>query len=1073
MPARGNGLPGVSISVGTNSVISDASGNYAISNLAVGPVLIIATNTGYVGLTNALTLTNSPTNLFNFTMSPVILGANALRIVLTWGAQPRDLDSYTLTPTIGGTTHEISFFNKGSLTAAPFAQLDVDDTSGFGPETTSITNLFPGTYEFYVNNFSGTPVLAGCGAQVQVYTAAGLIQTITEPATGTGDYWRVLLIDGNSGQITVLNTLTNVQPTTPATLAPVILDQPASQTGYLNNTVTFSAAASGQAPLAYQWFFNSNPIGSATNALLTLSNLQANQTGNYFLVVTNSLGSVTSSIATLTVLISSVPFVTVPPQSQTRSVGQSAFFSVTAAGLPPLGYQWFKDGAAISGAIGNILSLGPARTNQAGNYTVVVSNSAGSVTSSLPAVLTVTPPPTTSRVLAWGKNTFGQATVPAGLSNVTAIAAGDLHTAALKSDGTVVAWGYNVGRQTNVPPGLSGVTAIAAGNSHTVALKSDGTVVQWGSYPSGGSSVPAGLSNVTAIAAGGQHTVALKSDGTVVAWGNNSNGELRVPAGLSGVTAIAAGHYNTVALKSDGTVVAWGDDSYGQTTVPVVAQSGVTAIAAGAYHTVASKSDGTVVAWGRNDFAQTTGTPTTNSPTIASPVTLNGQVLSGVTALGVGDLHTVALQSDGAVAAWGYNVQGQTTGTPSTNSPFSAIASPVTLNGQVLSGVTAIAVGGSHTVALVDASAPQITAQPVSQSILANQSATFTVAATGAGPITYQWSFNGTNLASATNASYTVAVASGASAGIYQVRVTGAYGYTDSVLATLTVDTSGVPAINTQPQGQSVLAGTVVTLTVSAVGAPPLSYQWRKNGTNLAGQTYSFLPLGGATINTAGSYSVVVTNVFGAVTSAPAVITVIQVFPPVVTNPPAGQTALVGTDVTFSVACSGTPPFNYQWVFGGVAIPNNDQPTLTITNVSLADAGNYFVQVFNSSGLASSAPARLVVQSLPTFVSLPADATILQGGTNNFTAIAVSTPPTRLPVVQGRRAHDQLGELRQRDLHEPPRLQRPGRPVRQLPGGGNQRRRQHHERPGYVDRIARARDHDPPDQRDADAHQCE
>ena len=70
--------------------------------------------------------------------------------------------------------------------------------------------------------------------------------------------------------------------------------------------------------------------------------------------------------------------------------------------------------------------------------------------------------------------------MPAGLTGVTAIAAGDYHTVALKSDGTVVAWGYNGYGQTTVPAGFTGVMAIAAGELHTVALKSDGTVVAWG-----------------------------------------------------------------------------------------------------------------------------------------------------------------------------------------------------------------------------------------------------------------------------------------------------------------------------------------------------------------------------------------------------------------------------------------------------------------------------------------------------------------------------------------------------------------------------------------------------------------
>jgi hypothetical protein len=176
--------------------------------------------------------------------------------------------------------------------------------------------------------------------------------------------------------------------------------------------------------------------------------------------------------------------------------------------------------------------------------------------------------------------------VPAGVTGVTAIAAGLYHTVALKSDGTVVAWGDNAYGQTNVPAGVTDVRAVAAGGFHTVALKNDGTVVAWGDNAYGQTNVPAGLTGVTAIAAGYFHTVALKSGGTVVAWGDNTHGQTNVPAGLTNVTAIAAGVYHTVALKSDGTVVAWGDNYYGQTNVPA-GLTNVTAIAAGYFHTVA------------------------------------------------------------------------------------------------------------------------------------------------------------------------------------------------------------------------------------------------------------------------------------------------------------------------------------------------------------------------------------------------------------------------------------------------------------------------------------------------------
>jgi hypothetical protein len=122
-------------------------------------------------------------------------------------------------------------------------------------------------------------------------------------------------------------------------------------------------------------------------------------------------------------------------------------------------------------------------------------------------------------------------------------------SAAATTGGTVVAWGDNEYGQVTIPAGLSGVTAISAGFYHNLALKSDGTVVGWGDNCCGQLDIPAqAQSGVTAISAGFDYSLALKSDGTVVGWGRNDYGQVNIPAGLSGVTAIAAGVYHSLAL---------------------------------------------------------------------------------------------------------------------------------------------------------------------------------------------------------------------------------------------------------------------------------------------------------------------------------------------------------------------------------------------------------------------------------------------------------------------------------------------------------------------------------------------
>jgi len=252
-----------------------------------------------------------------------------------------------------------------------------------------------------------------------------------------------------------------------------------------------------------------------------------------------------------------------------------------------------------------------------------------------------------SRVIAWGYNNYGQTNVPMALTDVVGIASGSAswHSLALRSDGTATGWGL---KQPSIPSGLSNVVAMAAGWYHDLYLLADGSLVT----TNGDSSlaIPSGLDGVAGIACGGGHSLAFKSDGTVVAWGLGSShsgggqhGQAIVPEGLGSVVAVAAGEYHSLALKSDGTVVAWGYNQSGATDVPV-GLSDVVAIAGGARHSLALRRNGTVVGWGANDMGQTS-------------VPSN---LSNVVAIAAGGFFNLALHADGGVSAWGDNDYGQT-----------------------------------------------------------------------------------------------------------------------------------------------------------------------------------------------------------------------------------------------------------------------------------------------------------------------------------------------------------------------------------------------------------------------------
>ncbi len=372
------------------------------------------------------------------------------------------------------------------------------------------------------------------------------------------------------------------------------------------DTVVFNAPASGGWPLCYMWQLNGNNLPGATNACLVLSNVVPAQAGRYSLIVSNAWGTATNLGAQLTV----VPAIVLQhPRSQVVFEGATVLLEVQVRGSEPLSYQWRFNGADLAGETNATLVLDYFNRAQEGDYAVIVSNRFGSVMSGVARM-------TISDVAAWGRDYDKQASVPAGVSNVVAIACGWSNSLALRADGTVVAWGSNDSGQTNVPTGLSNVVAIAGGVSHNLSVRSDGTVVAWGSNDSGETLVPAGLSNVVAIAGGAAHSVAVRADGTVVAWGRNTWGETSVPAELSNAVAVAGGWGHSLALRADGTVIAWGSNDSGQTNLPA-GLSNVVAVACGAFHNLALVGDNEMLApWRLRDPHISTNGFTMGVPTL-------------------------------------------------------------------------------------------------------------------------------------------------------------------------------------------------------------------------------------------------------------------------------------------------------------------------------------------------------------------------------------------------------------------------------------------------------------------------
>jgi len=168
-----------------------------------------------------------------------------------------------------------------------------------------------------------------------------------------------------------------------------------------------------------------------------------------------------------------------------------------------------------------------------------------------------------------------------------------------------------------------------------------------------------------------------------------------------------------------------------------------------------------------------------------------------------------------------------------------------------------------------------------------------------------------------------------------------------------------LPVITNQPLSQSVPPVTQVTFRVGATGFPGPTYQWRFNGTNMAGRTSSTLVLNNVQLPNAGDYSVLLSNVAGVVTSRVATLTV-QVPPSIVTHPQS-QTVFAGTNVVLSATATGALPLSFQWSWNDAPLARETNNLLVLTSVLPSMSGRYFVTVTNDFGMAISTSAVLTV----------------------------------------------------------------------------------------------------------------
>lgn len=198
------------------------------------------------------------------------------------------------------------------------------------------------------------------------------------------------------------------------------------------------------------------------------------------------------------------------------------------------------------------------------------------------------------------------------------------------------------------------------------------------------------------------------------------------------------------------------------------------------------------------------------------------------------------------------------------------------------------------------------------------------------------------------------------------------------------------PVIVQQPTNQTVLLGQSVLLSVVVAGAEPFSYQWRKEGEPIPNATSASYLIASVSLADAGRYDVVVSNPYGSVTSAVAVLTVVE--PPFISTQPVSQTVPVGSRLSLSVEAGGTEPLSYQWWAGSEPMAGAQQASLVFDPVQLEHSGSYWVVVANPWGAVTSAVAVVTVYEPVSLRQGAVQQAVSYGGTARFSVEASGYP---------------------------------------------------------------------------------
>ncbi|MDB6031656.1 MAG: C-terminal target protein, partial [Verrucomicrobiales bacterium] len=620
---------------------------------------------------------------------------------------------------------------------------------------------------------------------------------------------------------------------------PGIAQQPQNQTNYAGGLATLSVSATGTAPIQYQWFFNAtNLLAGQTNTLLTLANAQKTNTGNYAVIVANAAGSITSSVARLTILEADFGDASGPGYPTTLANNGARHLLAPGVFLGSR-IDFEPDGQPTSSANGDdlnglndedgVLFTGPLHVGQTETIRVVASTN-GFLSGWIDF----------DRNGSWaeaGEKVFVNQPLFAGtnqLSVTTPPGAGAGATFARFRFSTAL----NIGLGGEAPDGEVEDYQVTVQPSTDLAL---------------GVSAPAGVANGSNLAL----TFAVTNKGPSAASGVVLTQTWSGPATFVSVTS-SQGNCNIVGgvLSCDLGSLASGAVA----TVSLQLQSTAVGTISHAVSVTGTEPDPA----GNNNVAQLVVQVQDPPAIVTQPQNLtvtNGNTIAlSVAAAGTSLRYQWQFQ--------GNNLAGQTNSTliiPNAQVNHSGTYRVVVEN--------AVASIPSATAEVVVLAPPNIVIQPLPRTAMIGQSVVFSVTANGTSPLLYEWWLEGSPLPGANGATLTLTNVQPADGGVYAVRISNPAGSVTSTGALLTIIIA--PSISQQPADTFIVAGNPAALSVGATGTDPLQYQWFFNRTILlAGKTNSALVFASTSKALNGLYNVVVANAGGAVTSAVARLTV-------------------------------------------------------------------------------------------------------------------------------------------------------------------------------------------------------